>query len=68
MIQPTNRSSRGIRPFHGLVVAGTVVVAAVVAFAAFSFVAGTIAFVVKAAIVLAIVYGVMRLLLRRPRD
>ena len=58
-------SERHFRPVHGAIVAATVVVAAIVAFAAFSFVAGVIWFTVKAVVVVAIVAFVVRLVFRR---
>jgi len=61
---PTTKGS-GLRPVHGGVVAVSVVVAVVVAFAAFSFVAGVVAFIVKLAVVVGIVWVVSRLVLRR---
>jgi hypothetical protein len=63
MIQPTERHT-GLRPFHGAVLVGTTVVAVLIAFAAFHFVLGAIALVVKLAIIVAIVSFVARLLLR----
>ena len=66
-IQPAEKHN-GLRPAHGVVLVGTVVVAAIVAYAAFGFIAGVIAFVVKLAIVVAIVGLVAKLVLRRARS
>lgn len=53
MIQPTNQKT-GLRPVHTAGVVAAVVVAAIVAYAAFGFIVGTIAFLVKLAIVVGI--------------
>jgi hypothetical protein len=67
MIQPTD-SRNGLRPFHGVVLVGTTVVAVLIAFAAFHFVIGAIAIVIKLAIIVAIVGFVARLLMRHARS
>ena len=67
MIQPTDGRT-GLRPFHGVVLVGTTVVAVLIAFAAFHFVLGAIAVVIKLAVVVAIVGFVARLLLRHARS
>ena len=66
-IQPAEKHN-GLRPVHGAVVVGTVVIAAVVAYAAFGFIVGAIAFVVKLAIVAAIVGLVAKLVFRHARS
>jgi len=66
-IQPAEKHN-GLRPAHGVVLVGTVVIAAVVAYAAFGFIAGLVAFVVKLAIIAAIVALVGKLVLRHARS
>ena len=66
MIQPQSGST-GIRPVHAFVVVGTLVVAAVVAFAALHFIVGLLWFFVKLVVVLALVYFVARMVLRHAR-
>jgi Flp pilus assembly protein TadB len=66
MIQPQSGST-GIRPVHAFVVVGTLVVAAVVAFAALHFVVGLLWFVVKLVVVFAIVFAVAKMVLRHAR-
>ncbi len=66
MIQPQSRST-GIRPVHAFVVIGTLVVAAVVAFAALHFIVGLLWFFVKLVVVLALVFFVASLVLRHDR-
>jgi Flp pilus assembly protein TadB len=66
MIQPQSGST-GIRPVHAFVVIGTLVVAAVVAFAALHFIVGLLWFFVKLVVVLALVYFVARMVLRHAR-
>lgn len=57
----------GIRPFHVLGVTAVAVVGVVVAFWALSFVAGVIWALVKAAVVVAVVGGLLWLVARRRR-
>ncbi len=66
MIQPQSKST-GIRPVHALVVIGTLVVAAVVAFAALHFIVGVLWFFVKLVVVLALVFFVASMVLRHVR-
>ena len=73
MMQPpvkhsSPRSRSGLRPVHGLVVAGTVLVAVLVAYAALSFIVGTFAFFVKLLVVVAIFALVVRLVRRHARS
>lgn len=60
-------SSGGLRPHHGLMIAGAAVAAAIVAFWAFSFVIGVVAFLVKLIVVLAVVGLVLKFILGRAR-
>ena len=53
-----------LRPIHGLVVAGSVVIAVLIAFAAFSFIVGTLAFLVKLVIVVGVLWLVGRRVVR----
>lgn len=64
---PSRRQS-ALRPAHTGVVVVSVVASAIVAFWAFSFVAGLVAFFVKVVVVVAIVTLVFRLLTRRSRS
>lgn len=66
MIQPQSGST-GIRPVHAFVVVGTLVVAAVVAFAALHFIVGLLWFFVKLIVVFALVFFVARMVLRHAR-
>jgi len=66
MIQPSNSSTK-LQPRHHLLIAGLVVVAAVIAYGAFSFIVGTVAFLVKLAIVLGLAYLFVRFLVHRAR-
>ena len=68
MIQPTKTQSGGLRPRHGAAIAVSVVIAAVVAYAAFGFIVGTIAFLVKLAIVVGIGALVVKLVFRRAKS
>lgn len=66
MIQPTNHRT-GLRPVHTAGVVVAVVVAAIVAYAAFGFIVGTIAFLVKLAIVVGIAALAWRFFTHRSR-
>jgi hypothetical protein len=66
MIQPQSKST-GIRPVHAFVVIATLVVAAVVAFAALHFIVGLLWFFVKVVVVLALVFLVATIVLRHAR-
>lgn len=59
------RKSSGLRPLHGLALVAVGVVGVLVAFWALSFIAGLVWGFVKAAIVVALVLGVLWLILRR---
>ena len=63
-IKPAGKNG-GLRTRDGALVALAAVVAVVVAFAALHFVAGLIWSVVKVVVILAVVYGVFRLLAGR---
>jgi hypothetical protein len=64
MIQPTNDRS-GLRPRHGVIVVGSVVLAAIIAYAAFGFIVGTFWFLVKLAVVVGVGFLVVKMLFRR---
>ena len=66
MLKPSN-SQQSLRPHHGVAIAVGIVVAAVIAFGAFHFILGTIAFLVKLAIVLGLAYVIVRVVLRSAR-
>ena len=66
MIQPTNKQS-GLRPRHGAATVVAVVIAAVIAYAAFGFIVGTLAFLVKLVIVVGIAFLVVRFFARHAR-
>ena len=67
MIQPSTNGRSGLRPRHGVLVVGSVVIAAIVAYAAFGFIVGTIAFLVKLAIVVGVAFLVVKLVFRRSK-
>lgn len=67
MIQPSSGRS-GIRPRHTATVVGAVAVAAVVAYLAFGFIVGTLAFLVKLAVVVGIGFLAVKLVFRRSRS
>jgi hypothetical protein len=66
MIRPSGSRS-GLRPVHGVVVAATVVIAVVIAFAALSTIVGVLAFAVKLVVIVAIVAFVVKLVMRSSR-
>jgi hypothetical protein len=68
MIQPSTNGRSGLRPRHGVLVVGSVVIAAIVAYAAFGFIVGTIAFFVKLAVVVGIAFLVVKLIFRRTKS
>lgn len=61
------RRSRGVRPLHTLTMVAVGVAAVVVAFWAFSFVVGVVAFLVKVVVVVAIIGVLAWLLVGRRR-
>ena len=54
MIQPSTNGRSGLRPRHGALVVGSVLLTAIIAYAAFGFIVGTLAFLVKLAIVVGV--------------
>ena len=67
MIQPTNRQP-AIRPRHGMLVVGSVLATALVAYLAFGFIVGVIAFFVKLVVVVAVAALVVKLVIGRSRS
>ncbi|MGH9081969.1 MAG: hypothetical protein ACRDY3_06610 [Acidimicrobiales bacterium] len=61
------RRGGGLRPGHGLAVAAVAVVGVLVAFWALSFIAGILWGVVKVVVIVAVVAGLVRLLVRHRR-
>jgi tetrahydromethanopterin S-methyltransferase subunit B len=68
MIQPSTNGRSGLRPRHGVLVVGSVLLTAIVAYAAFGFIVGTIAFLVKLAVVVGVAYLVVKLVFRRTKS
>ena len=68
MIQPSTNDRSGLRPRHGVLVVGSVLLTAIVAYAAFGFIVGTIAFLVKLAVVVGVAYLVVKLVFRRTKS
>jgi ABC-type multidrug transport system permease subunit len=66
MIQPKSGSS-GLRPVHGVAVVAAVVVVAVIVFGVFHFIVGVLAFFIKLVIVIAVLYGLTRFVLRHAK-
>lgn len=64
---PVERRGRGVRPLHTLMMVAVGVAAVVIAFWAFSFVVGVIAFLVKVVVVVAIFGALFWLLAGRRR-
>lgn len=64
---PRGQGGHGLRPVHGAVVAVSVVVAVVVAFAVLSSIVGFVAVIVKIAVIAVIVGFVVRLVTRHAR-
>ena len=67
MIQPTNHPS-SLRPRHGVLVVGSVLVTALVAYLAFGFIVGVVAFFVKLVVVVAVAALVVKLVVGRSRS
>jgi hypothetical protein len=67
MIQPSTNGRSGLRPRHGALAVGSVVLAAIVVYAAFVLIAGIIGFLVKAAVVVGVAYLVVKLVFRRTK-
>jgi putative flippase GtrA len=65
--QLERRRSRGLRPMHTLAVVAVGVVGVLVAFWALSFIAGLVWGVVKVAVIVAVIAGVLWLFLGRRR-
>lgn len=66
MAQTTNQGKRsGLSLFDAVLLVGGVVIAIVVFFAIFSFIAGVVWFAVKTVLVLAVIAGIVWLLVRR---
>jgi len=63
VIKPSN-SGTGLRPRHGAALVVATVVAVIVAYAAFGFIVGVIAFFVKLVVVVAVITLIGRLLFR----
>jgi hypothetical protein len=68
MIQPSTNGRSGLRPRHGVLVVGSVVVTALVAFWAFSFLVGAFFDVVKLAVVVGVAFLVVKLVFRRSKS
>jgi hypothetical protein len=66
MIEPRTTPG-GLRPGHKLTVVAVAVVAAIVAYLAFSWIVGLVAFLIKTVLVIAVIGGVLYLLMRRGR-
>ena len=67
MLEPGD-NARKLQPRHGIAATAAVIVTVIVAFWALSFIVGTIAFLVKLAVVLGIAYVVIHLLVRKSRS
>ena len=67
MIEPRTTQERGLRPGHKLTVVAAAVVAAIVAYLAFGWIVGLIAFLIKTVVVIAVIGGVLYLVFRHSR-
>jgi len=65
MIEPRSTQERGLRPGHKLTVVAAAVIAAIVAYLAFGWIVGLVAFLIKTVLVIAVIGGVLYLVLRR---
>jgi threonine/homoserine/homoserine lactone efflux protein len=66
VLQPKGKQT-SLRPRHGVAIALGVVAAVLVAYVAFSFIVGTIAFLIKLVIVVGIIYLIVRFVTRSAR-
>jgi ABC-type nickel/cobalt efflux system permease component RcnA len=66
MIEPRSTQG-GLRPGHKLTVVAAAVVAAIVVYLAFGWIVGLVAFLIKTAVVIVVIGGVLYLVLRRSR-
>jgi len=64
MLEPRSTKETGLRPGHMLTVAAVAVVAVIVAYLAFSWLVGLIAFLIKTVVVIAIIGGAIYLVIR----
>ena len=65
MIEPRSTHGRELRPGHKLTVVAVAVIAAIVAYLAFGWIVGIVAFLIKTVLVIAVIGGVIYLVVRR---
>lgn len=64
MLEPAPKSSKSLRPGHALSVVAIAVIVAVVAYVAFGWIVGLVAFLIKTVIVIGIIAGAVYLVFR----
>jgi len=64
MIEPSGKSPSSLRPVHAVTVLAVAVIAAVVAYLAFGWIVGLLAFLIKTVIVVGVIAGALYFVFR----